>query len=129
MRDLERNKRLLYYANATGKTEVLDSNGYRTGAYQVQYDTPKPLRINVQESGSTGRNGAGTSGGIASQNDYGIHLGYTYLLVTHDMRCPLKEDSVVWFGVPTDGQPNFAVVKVARSINSIAYAIKQVDKS
>ena len=120
MRSLARNKQKIYYALYASKTEVVDEYGNKTGEYSVTYSTPVEYHINVS-----------AARGTADVEQFGINANYTKTMVTNDMSCPITESSVLWVGkeavVDTVIQPhNYVVVSVARSINSITYAIREV---
>lgn len=50
------------------------------------------------------------------------------MIVTTDMSCPISEDTVLWIGkTPTTDDYNYVVSRVAKSINSISIAVREVD--
>lgn len=119
-----RNQSTFYYALYQSKTEITDSNNHKTGRYQISYANP----VKMEASISAAR-------GTADVEQFGISLDYEKTIITGDMTCPLSESSILWIDkVPViDEQgatttPNdYKIVKVAKSINYIAYAIKKVE--
>jgi hypothetical protein len=118
MKTLKRNKQTLYYALFEGKEEIKDENGYRTGEHQLKYLHPIKARMNIS-----------AAKGTAESEMFGISLNYTKTLVTDDIKCPIKEDSILWIDATPDEPYNYIVVQVAKSLNSISYAVKKVDIS
>ena len=136
MRNLERNKKDLWYANQTGVVvPIYDSNGHRTGDKAHEYSAPVKTRMSMAIS--SGANNLGSQG-IATLEPYGLVTGYTARAVTEDLDCPMNETSHVWYGIePTrtvEGQTvdvphNYMVVRVAKSLNHLIYYLKEVDVS
>ena len=147
MRVLERNKKVLWYANPTGTSYVTDNNGLKTGEKEVAYDTPVKVRMSMAIS--SGANNLGSQG-IAELEPWGIVTGYTARAVTEDLNCPMAEDSHVWYGIEpihtetrtttVNGQTtteevevpnphNYTVVRKATSLNHLIYYLKEVDVS
>ena len=119
MRNLEINKQPLWYALYKSKEEILDEYGNHTGTYRITYDTPVYYPCNVTESR-----------GIVGHEPYGLTADYDRTIVTSDMDCPIKEDSVIWFGADPETDPyNYTVHRVANSLNGIAIAIRGVSVS
>ena len=120
MCSLMRNKQKIYYALYQTKEETRDEYGNLTGEPQLSYGNPKEYYINVS-----------AARGTADVEQFGINMNYSKTMVTNDMTCPITETTRLWIGTPpyVNGvlQPhNYVVVMVARSINSITYAIKEV---
>ena len=124
MRSLVRNKQKIYYALQTTETEIRDEYGNITGESKLSYSEPVEYHINVS-----------AARGTADLEQFGINENYTKTMVTNDMSCPINETSRLWIGkeptvtannVTTVLPHNYVVVSVARSINSITYAIKEV---
>lgn len=147
MRLLERNKQILWFANPTNSTWVVDSNGLKTGEKEITYGTPQSARMSIAIS--SGANNLGSQG-MAELERYGIVTGYTHRATTEDLDCAMGEESIVWFGVPhertiqtvvevngemqtvetTELLPhNFKIVRKAKSINHLIYYLKEVDVS
>ena len=124
MRSLVRNKQKIYYSLQTGEKAIRDEHGNITGEYELSYATPVEYHINVS-----------AARGTAELDEFGINLNYTKTMMTNDLSCPITETSRLWINrEPTITQGNtetavphnYEVVAVARSINSITYAIREV---
>ena len=115
MRSLARNKQKIYYALYGGKEEVRNEWGNLTGEPHLTYGDPVEYRINVS-----------AARGTADVEQFGINANYTKTMVTNDMSCPISETTRLWIDRGTDLPHNYVVVSVARSINSITYAIREV---
>lgn len=119
MRTLEINKQPMWYALYTGKTEIIDDYGNHTGTYRLTYSEPVYYPVNMSQSRGT-----------ADVDEFGINANYDRTFVTTDMDCPIKEDSIIWFGKdPTTDPHNYVVYQIANSLNSITIAIRGVDVS
>lgn len=123
MRSLNRNKQRIYYSLYSSKTPILDEYGNQTGEYETTYATPVALDINVS-----------AARGTSDVEQFGINTAYTKTMVTNDLTCPIDETTRLWIGrEPTDNgvevPHNYVVVMVAKSVNSITYAIKEVSVS
>ena len=118
MRTLGRNKQAFYYALYKGKTAIVDAGGFDTGDYTVTYETPVEMRANISPARGT-----------ADVEQFGITTNYTHTIVTDDMTCPIDQNSILWIGRATTLPHNFAVVQVAKSLNSITIAIREVEVS
>ena len=126
MQSLRANRKTIYYSLYLGKTEILDSNGYKTGEKRKSYSQPQPIRIFVSPSK-----------GSAEVEQFGINTDYTNVMSTFDANCPIKEDTILWI----DANPytdetmtalaphTHVVTKVAPWLNSKAYAIRKVSVS
>lgn len=115
MRNLARNKQTIYYALYSGKTDIVDENGNKTGDKSVTYSTPVAIKVNVS-----------ASRGTADLEMFGINTNYSRTVVTDDTSCPIKEDSILWVDKATTEPHDYVVVKVAKSFNHITYAIQEV---
>lgn len=127
MHTLNRNRVELWYSLKTGEEEIRDENGLLTGEHRMTYSTPVKVRMSMAIS--SGANNLGSQG-MAELDPYGITTAYTHRMVTHDMGCPIDEESLIWIRkTPEQGTHNFKVVRVARSLNHIIYYVKEVDVS
>lgn len=155
MRDLNRNKKTIYYALYTGKSESTDTSGDYTGEQTLTYSDIKPFRIHITESQR-----------IAPTEPFGVYKNYTHRMATHDMSCPIDEKTILWVDkfpslseynesvsyevgdfVEHNGKPyectasttsewvdacwaevkhNYVVEAVSKSINVIAYDVREV---
>jgi len=122
MRALERNKQTIYYANYTGRSTITDSNGLKTGEYELTYSNPVKAKVNVS-----------ASRGQAEIDLFGTDLNYTNTIVT-DKDLGIDENSIIWVGKEAyQGSVitphNYIVASVAKSLNFFVYAIRKVDVS
>ena len=125
MRSLARNKQKIYYSLYTGQSsDIRDEYGNVTGEPQLTYADPVEYHINVS-----------AARGTADLEQFGINENYTKTMVTNDVNCPISETTRLWIDkeamvtedeVTTITPHNYVVVSVARSINSVTYAIKEV---
>lgn len=115
MRISQRNSQDIFYALYTDKKPIIDEYGNKTGEYELSYSDPVEYRINVS-----------AARGTADVEQFGINANYTKTMVTNDMSCPIDETSRIWIGRDKTLPHNYVVVSVARSINSITYAIREV---
>ncbi|CUX75350.1 hypothetical protein [Enterocloster clostridioformis] len=136
MRGLKRNQKTLYYQIYQSNIPVyemdLDGNividpvtgePLLTGETKVGYAAPVQFRANVS-----------AARGESSSDPFGIDLSYDKTMVSCDMTLPIDELSVLF----VDKKPEFdaggnlantadyKVVKVAKSLNSVLYAIRKV---
>ena len=120
MRSLIRNKQKIYYSMYIDKKPIYDEYGNLTGEYELTYGDIKPFDINVS-----------AAQGTSDVEQFGIDLNYSKTMVTNDLTCPINEASRLWIGKEAivngaETPHNYVVLKVAKSINSITYAIKEV---
>ena len=115
MRGLRRNKQTLYYALYTGKEKVYDSYGDFTGDYTETYSAPVKIDMNIAPAQGT-----------ADWNPFGIDTPYTHVAMTFDLNCPISETSKVWINKSTNEAANYVVMAVARSLNNIVYALREI---
>lgn len=118
MRTLFRNLKTFYYANENGVSPLTDSEGYKTGEYEIAYTEPVAVKGNI--SASTGS---------VFENPFGLTEGYDKVIVVDNPNLPIQESSVVWVEASTDQPYDYVVRQLARSLNSISIAIKRVDVS
>lgn len=122
MRVQEKNKQPIYYALYQGLTEIIDSDGLSTGEYENSYTTPVQIKLNVS-----------ANKGEAKDEMFGTDLNYSKKIVSA-VDLGWDENTILWIGKTagsgsTITPHNFVVVAVAKSINSVTYAIKGVDVS
>lgn len=115
MRNLNRNKRLIYYALRTGEKADVDEYGNETGESTPTYGEKQALMCNV--SAATG---------TEAVQAFGSFTGYNRTMVIADNSCPIEEDSIVWFGIEPTDRYNYIVVRKADSKNGILYALQEV---
>ena len=122
MKTLARNKKTLYYALQKEIKGVDDEYGNFSGQYDIEYYAPVETQMNISPAR-----------GEAILEQFGISEQYDKVLVTDDMSCPIAEDSVLWLDtVPeiVNGETatpfDYLVIRVAKSLNCIAIAVKKV---
>lgn len=124
MKCLKRNKIKFYYSLFLDKVPITDSNGRKTGEYTVSYSKPICLEANIS-----------SAQGETQVEQFGTDLQYDKVIVTEDTTLGIDENTVLFVDVPpqfdTDGRPiyDYIVKKVAKSLNSISYAISKVKVS
>lgn len=136
MRVVNRNRRPVAYAFYEGTTELTDENGNFTGELQVNYSEPVRALMNV----SGGR-------GQANVRLFGIGSEFDRTIVTDDLETPFSTDTVFWIetdpayaavsgeaiaglsaaGKRHDGEFDYRVVRVARTINQVVLGLTEVD--
>ena len=116
MKALARNKKTIYYATYSSEAPVYDSHGFYTGQFSPGYNTQVKIRMNVSPAR-----------GEADLDQFGINERYDKTLVTTDMDCPITETTRLWIDVAKTAPHDYVVVKVAKSLNSITYAVRKVD--
>lgn len=118
MQALGINKQRVDYALYVGSSEIT-KDGYKTGEKEKVYASAATMWANVSPQR-----------GNADFEPFGVALDYDRTMVTADMDCPIDEHTVLWIGASAASGPhNYIVRKVAKSINSITYAIKEVTVS
>lgn len=120
MKSLMRNNQPVWYSLYLGQVPILDEDGNDTGETAIQYSEPKRVFVNVS-----------AARGTADVEQFGINEAYTKTIVTSDTGLPIDTDSILWIGAdPASGTPhNYAVSRVAKSLNSITYAVREVNVS
>lgn len=124
MRLCERNLTTIHYALYNGMQPIYDADGNDTGRSEVAYENPVEIRASVS-----------AARGYSDTEQFGVNLDYEKTVITTDMTCPIAETSVLWVDrepeIANDGSTNtpfdYRVVKVAKSLNYIAYAIKKAE--
>lgn len=124
MRCLLRNMRDFYYAPYEDKVEIIDEYGNTTGEYEVIHGHPVKCKGNVSSA----------QGEIQSRQ-FGDSESYDKVIVLDNVNVPIDEHSILWVDniplVHADGATitahDYIVKEVARSLNSVAIAIKKVD--
>ena len=117
-----RNTEPIFYALYLGKVPVLDEDGYKTGDYTVNYETPVQINANVVSKHST-----------VAREYFGEQFEYhKVILVEKDI--PIKEDTAIW--INTDNpiedstiKHNYQVAGIADSLHYLAIAVKKVTKN
>ena len=115
MRTLDRNKQTISYATFKDSTNIVDGNGLFTGEHTNGYNTIQTAKVNVS-----------AARGEASTELFGNDLNYQRTIVA-EKDLGMDENSVVWINCSTSTPANYKVVSVAKSLNSVVYAIREVD--
>lgn len=123
MRTLKRNQRPVWYCLYSGEDELKDSDGYYTGENGIGYEAPVKLMANV--SPATGQSNTEMFGNLTD---------YDRVIVTDWVDCPIDENTVLFFDKEPEDETsangyNYIVRRVAKSLNSVAIAIRKVDVS
>ena len=135
MRTMVRNERTFWYCLQNDSSAAVDDDGWETGEPAITYG--KPVKMRAVISAATGS---------SEIEQFGNLQDYDRVITTCDMNCPITETTVLYVdkvpaGVfpsdtlypsdnlyPSDANaPDYIVKRVAKSINSIAYAISKVD--
>lgn len=123
MKTMERNKTTFWYMTYVGSAPVLDEYGNEIGT-EVTYNPPVMLRANISPAT-----------GSSQVEQFGSLAGYDKVIVTDDVSCPIDENSVLFIDkaveITDDGKPlyDYTVKRVARSLNSVSYAVTKVNVS
>ena len=125
MRTLLRNKQRFWFANITGTTRTVDEYGYETGESEVAYSEPVEFEANIS-----------AARGTTDLDAFGINTNYTKTIVTDDLTVPIDKSTILWIDCEPDengeagnNKHDYVVVAVAKSINSVTIAIKEVSVS
>ena len=119
MRELERNKQLVHFAQFDQIEPIYDEDGNDTGEVKPTYLPPVELRINVSPA----------LGEVATRQ-FGDVVDYDRTLVTCDTSLPIDEQTVFWIDETDTEKPyDYIVKKVAKSLNSLLIAVKKVEVS
>lgn len=127
MRSLRRNKKPVYYATYNNKIPIMDENGFDTGESYAGYSKPAVFYANVS-----------AAKGTSQEEVFGKSLDYSRTIITCDMTLPIDEFSRIWIeskptlnedGTADGDSADYSVVAVAKSLNSVAYALKKLQKS
>lgn len=115
MRDLNRNKRQIYYSLRIGEVANIDEYGNETGELTPAYGAVTPLLCNVS-----------AASGEDAVSAFGNFTGYVRTMFVADNACPIDEDTIVWFGATPPDPHNYIVVRKADGKNGILYALQEV---
>ena len=123
MKTMERNKTAFWYMTYADRKAVVDEYGNEIGEL-VTYNEPVMLRANISPAT-----------GSSQVEQFGSLAGYDKVIVTDDVNCPIDENSVLFIDkaveITDDGKPlyDYTVKRVARSLNSVSYAVTKVSVS
>lgn len=118
MRTLFRNRSILYYSIPQGNpVEVEDDDGYKTGNFAQPYSTPTRLDLCVMPKG-----------GESDVQMFGADTNYSLVALSGDRNCPINEQAHIWVDLdPVNNPHNYIVKKAYRSLNSVTYALQEVN--
>ncbi len=128
MRSLAKNERRMWYALYTGKEDIVDENGDKTGDKVVKYSAPVEFWAVL----SPGR-GVSGFGGTAYPSIFGVDIDADRKIITTDLTLPVCETSLIWKTEPTlleDGtadpsSADFSVASVPEDgLNFLAIRVK-----
>ena len=123
MKTMERNKTTFWYMTYADRVPVTDEYGNEIGELAT-YNEPVMLRANISPAT-----------GSSQVEQFGSLAGYDKVIVTDDVSCPIDENSVLFIDKAVeftgDGKPlyDYTVKRVARSLNSVSYAVTKVSVS
>ena len=113
MRNCLRNNREFTYELYLGKTPIIDEDGFDTGESAPSYAEAVSMKANISPAT-----------GFAQIEAFGSLDSYDHVILTHDMSCPINEETVIRY----DGK-RYVVRRVAKSLNVLAYAISEAETS
>ncbi len=132
MRCMERNKVPFWFARYAGKKPIQDEYGNETGEYEVLRENPVRAFGNIS-----------AARGETETRQFGEAEGYDKVLVVDNFAPALDEYTVLWvddvpevdgggaLAVNSRGEVktphDYIIRKVARSLNSVSYAISKVN--
>ena len=124
MKCLHRNKSIFYYALFKEKVAIKDEFGNNSGEVRIVYDEPVETSANV--SAATGE---------SQVEQFGNSVLYDKVIIMDDLNTPIDENSVLCIDSPPsyDEEGNliydYIVKKVAKSLNTISFAVSKVKVS
>lgn len=124
MRLMQRNLKTIHYCLYEGMTEAVDEDGFKTGEKVENYSDPVELKCSVSPAT-----------GYAQTEIFGSLDSYDRVIITDDMKCPIDENTMLFVDKEPEYDdekkplPDYKVRKVAKSLNSISYAISKVNVS
>lgn len=129
----ERNKRTVWYALYEGTTEIVDSDGNKTGERLPVYGKVRAMRVNV--SGTSGLTNNNLSGKVEYQ-PYGQQNMYVMTLNPLPSDCRIDEMSVFWVDTKpvlkedgtTDTPYDHVIYRIAGSLNWRACQVARVQR-
>lgn len=127
---MAREKREVWFAHYSGRSQVEDEDGRLTGAWKLSYGKPFLIRMTLSpESGNAFADGFGTG------------LDYDRTAIAHETSTGIDEDCLVWLSGPPEtdssghvatdgsGEPetpfDYTVKKVAESVGITNVALKR----
>lgn len=134
MRCMQRNKVVFYYALFSERVPIVDEYGNDTGEYDVQHGNPVKSSANIS-----------AAKGETQTRQFGESVSYDKVIAMDNDSSPIDEYSILWIdtmpelnedgslAVDSEGKVktphDYIVKKVARSLNSVSYAVSKVSVS
>ena len=121
VKNLKRNETSFYYCLYDSESFIKDEYGNDTGNPVISYKNPVEMRANISPAT-----------GYAQTEQFGNLDQYDKVIVTHDMSCPIDEQSVLFIDREPELSENgewlydYVVRRVAKSLNVISIAISKV---
>lgn len=91
---LVRDRERIYYATYRGVTEI-QKDGLYTGAREKSYD---PVALTMMPV-SGARTAYGFVSNVVQMEFYGLDKPYSKTMWTHDMDCPITEETILWLNL------------------------------
>jgi len=134
MRCMQRNKVDFYYALFSKRVPIVDEYGNDTGEYDVQHGNPVKCSANIS-----------AAKGETQTRQFGENVSYDKVIAMDNDAPPIDEYSILWIdtmpelnadgslAVDSEGKVktphDYIVKKVAKSLNSVSYAVSKVSVS
>lgn len=116
MRQLQRNKQPLWWANYASKTENKDEYDNPDGTYTIIYTEPQKSKWNI-----------GYVDSEAEVQAFGIQSVDTLRIVAEKKNFPLTTESILWYGVEPTAPHNYVVAGIRPSLNELVFYARKVD--
>lgn len=115
MRSLEKNKRLIYYANPEAPSEIIDEDGNYTGEKEYSYGAVTAIRLNVSAS----------KGNIHSA-PFGDVEDYDRVISITDEPITVTGSTLFWIDtLDASAMYDYTVKAIADSLNGKLVAVKK----
>jgi len=119
MRDVEKNKRLIYYSSFDKTTPIIDGEGNLTGEDNFAYGEIFPLRINTSPP----------SGSINTKA-FGKNIDCDRVLFTCRKNLPITQKTVFWIDdLNTDHPHDYEIAGISEGMTAMIYAVRRVTVS
>lgn len=119
MRGLKRDERTVYYAQYLSDTYITDAAGYKTGEKKRNYSSVAYVKGTLSHG----------EGKITPQF-FGSNASFDRVFITHDMSCPINENSLIWIDNPTTDTNDYIVACIPKKTpNCIAIALRRATVS
>ena len=113
----------VYETDEDGNIIYVDGIPVETGEYTTGRGNPVKAKMSVS-----------ASKGEANSQPFGTDVAYTKVLCTCDMNLPIDENTVLWVDIAptlkengsTDSKHDYKVVRVAKGLHNVLYAIEKV---